>query len=152
VARDETLEVTVPPGVEDGTALRVPGHGLPSPDGGPPGDLYAVVGIAPDPRFERDGADLWRTEAISVPDAVLGGRIEVPTLEGRVELTVPPGTQPGGVLRLRGKGLPRLGGGRRGNLNVRMMVRVPESPSSEERELYERLRKLSTPGRRRPAS
>jgi molecular chaperone DnaJ len=153
VARDETLEVTLPPGVEEGTSLRISGHGLPSAEGGPPGDLYALVRIAPDPRFERDGADLWRTESISVPDAVLGARIEVPTLEGRVELTVPPGTQPGAVLRLRGKGLPRVGGGRRGNLNVRMVVRVPESPSSEERELYERLRKLSAPGgRQRPAS
>jgi molecular chaperone DnaJ len=138
--------------VEAGTALRIPGHGLPSAEGGAPGDLYAVVRIAPDPRFERDGADLWRTETIPVPDAVLGARIEVPTLEGRVELVVPPGTQPGAVLRLRGKGLPRLGGGRRGDLNVRMEVRVPESPSPEERELYERLRKLRAPsGRRRPA-
>jgi molecular chaperone DnaJ len=152
VARLESLEVTVPPGVEDGTALRIPGHGLPSPDGGPPGDLYAMVQVSPDPRFERDGPDLWRTETISVPDAVLGTRIEVPTLEGSVELTVPPGTQPGAVLRLRGKGLPRLGGGRRGNLNVRMEVTVPETPSSEERELYERLRKLHAGrGRRRPA-
>ncbi len=152
VVRGESLEVTVPPGVEDGTALRITGRGLPSAEGGPPGDLYAVVRIAPDPRFERDGADLWRTETIPVPDAVLGARIEVPTLEGRVELVVPPGTQPGAVLRLRGKGLPRLGGGRRGDLNVRMEVRVPESPSPEERELYERLRKLhAARGRRRPA-
>jgi molecular chaperone DnaJ len=152
VAGGEALEVTLPPGVEDGTALRIPGHGLSSTDGGPPGDLYAVVRIASDPRFERAGADLWRTETIPVPDAVLGTRIEVPTLEARVELTVPPGTQPGAVLRLRGKGLPRLGGGRRGDLNVRMEVRVPESPSPEERELYERLRKLrAARGGRRPA-
>ena len=118
--------------------------------GGAPGDLYTVVHVAPDPRFERDGVDLWRTETISVPDAVLGARIEVPTLEGGVELAVPPGTQPGAVLRLRGKGLPRLGGGLRGDLNVRVEVRVPESPSPEERELYVRLGRLhAARGRRR---
>lgn len=153
VVRAESIEITVPPGVEDGTALRIPGHGLPSAEGGPPGDVFAVVRVAPDPRFERDGVDLWRTETISVPDAVLGTHVQVPTLEGRAEVTVPPGTQPNAVLRLRGKGLPRLGGGHRGDLNVRMEVHVPEAPSSEERELYDRLRKLRRPeGRPRRAS
>ncbi len=149
-AREEAIEIAVPPGVEDGTALRVAGHGLESPDsGGPPGDLYAVVRVEPDPRFERAGADLWRSEAIGPPDAVLGARVEVPTLDGAVELVIPPGTQPGSVLRLRGKGLPQLGGGRRGDLHVRVQVRIPESPSSEERDLYERLQNLQTPGRKR---
>ena len=150
VAGEEEIEITVPPGVEDGTALRVAGHGLSSVDGGgPPGDLYVVVHVAPDPRFERAGADLWRSETISPPDAVLGTRIEVPTLDGAVELVVPPGTQPGSALRLRGKGLPQLGGVRRGDLNVRIQVRIPTAANGEERELYERLRDIREPHRRR---
>jgi molecular chaperone DnaJ len=128
-------------------ALRVPAHGLPSPEpGGPPGDLYVVVRSAPDERFARTGADLWRTETLSVADAVLGTQIEVPTLNGAVEVTVPPGTQPGEVLRLRGKGLPVFGGRGRGDLNLRIEVRIPERLSAEERELYERLRALARRG------
>ncbi|WP_279426335.1 J domain-containing protein [Anaeromyxobacter terrae] len=151
VTRAEALEITVPPGVEEGTALRLAGRGLPGAEpGAPPGDLYAVVRLAHDPRFERDGADLWRTETIPVPEAVLGTRIDVPTLEGTVELVIPAGTQPGAVLRLRGKGLPRLGGGRRGDLDVRIQVRVPEAATADERALYEQLRRLGARrGRRR---
>jgi molecular chaperone DnaJ len=146
---EETLEIAVPAGVEDGMALRVPGHGLPGRERGvAPGDLYLVVRAAPDPRFERHGRDLWRTETIAVADAVLGTRIEVPTLEGAAEVTVPPGTQPDAVLRLRGKGLPELGGGRRGDLHVAIRVRVPESLTAEEQEIYERLRGLSRSPRR----
>ncbi len=144
VERPETLEITIPPGVEEGTALRIPGHGLPGAErSAPPGDLYAVVRVAADPRFERRGADLWRSESVPVHDAVLGTRLVVPTLEGSAEVAVPPGTQPGSVLRLRGKGLSRLGGGRRGDLHVQILVGIPEAPSREERELYERLRGLA---------
>jgi molecular chaperone DnaJ len=140
---EEALEIAVPPGVEDGMALRVPGHGLPGRErGGAAGDLYVVLRIASDPRFERHGKDLWRTETISVADAALGTRIEVPTLDGTAEVTVPPGTQPEAVLRLRGKGLPELGGGPRGDLHVAIRVHVPESLSTEEREIYQRLRDL----------
>jgi molecular chaperone DnaJ len=144
VERPETLEITIPPGVEEGTALRIPGHGLPGAEkGAPPGDLYVVLRIAADPRFERRGADLWRSESIAVHDAVLGTRLVVPTLDGSAEVAVPPGTQPGSVLRLRGKGLPRPGGGRRGDLHVQVLVGIPEAPSREERDLYERLRSLA---------
>jgi molecular chaperone DnaJ len=144
VEAEERLEISVPAGVENGMALRIPGHGLPGKERhAPPGDLYVIVRAAPDPRFERHGRDLWRTETISVADAALGARIEVPTLEGTVEVTVPPGTQPDAVLRLRGKGLPELGGGRRGDLNVAVRVHVPESLTAEEREAYQRLRALA---------
>ncbi len=149
VDREETLTVKIPVGVEEGVALRVPGHGMPSPrPGGAPGDLFVVVHSAPDPRFERHGADLWRVETISVADAVLGARVDVPTLDGRATVTIPPGTQPDAVLRLRGKGLPEFGGGRRGDLNLRVRLRVPDRLSKEERELYERLRALGTRGGR----
>ena len=142
VQRAERLNIKVPTGADEGMALRIPAHGLPSMEaGGVPGDLYVVVRSAPDARFERLGADLWRGEAIEVADAVLGTKLKVPTLDGTVEVSVPPGTQPDEVLRLRGKGLTAFGGGR-GDLNLRIQVRVPERPSAAERELYEQLRAL----------
>lgn len=141
--REEVLTVKVPAGVEDGMALRIAGHGLASPQPeGPPGDLYVVVRSAPDPRFERRGADLWRTETLSVPEAVLGTQLDVPTLEGRATVSVPAGSQPGEVLRLRGKGLPEFGSSRRGDLYIALQVLVPKRLKPEERELYERLRRL----------
>jgi molecular chaperone DnaJ len=144
VEREETLTVTIPAGVEEGMALRIAGHGLPSPEpGGPPGDLLVVVRSAADARFERDGADLWRTESVGIADAVLGTRLDVPTLDGRATVTIPPGAQPETVLRLRGKGLPRFGHKRRGDLLLRVRVHVPERVGAEERRLWEQLRDLA---------
>ena len=145
VAREETLTVKIPAGIEEGSALRVAGHGLPSDEsGGAAGDLFVVVRSAPDARFERAGNRLWRAETIGVADAVLGTTLKVPTLEGEpVAVTVPPGTQPDTVLRLRGKGLPDFGGRRRGDLLVRVRIEVPERMSAEERKLYERLRAIA---------
>lgn len=143
IEKEDRLKVTIPAGVDDGTALRIPGHGLPSPDaGGQPGDLYVIVRSRPDPRFERHGADLWRVASIGIPDAVLGGKIKVPTLGGPVEVKIPPGTQPDEVLRLRGKGLPVFGARMRGDINIRLQVRVPEKLSREEKELYLKLRNI----------
>ncbi len=140
----QTLKVKVPVGVEEGTALRVPGHGMPSPEpGGVAGDLHVIVRTAPDPRFERHGANLWRAETIDLTDAVLGTRRTAPTLDGEISVKIPPGTQPDSVLRLRGKGLPAFGGGRRGDLYLRLNVRVPEKLSAKERRLYEGLRELA---------
>ena len=142
--------MTIPPGIEDGTALRIPGHGLPSEDpAGPPGHLFVTVRTAEDPRFVRHGADLWREEAVAVTDAVLGTSLTVPTLEGSVAMKLPAGTQPDAVLRLRGKGLPRFGGHGRGDLLVRVQVRVPEKLSREEKALYERLHALAAPNKQR---
>lgn len=148
---EETLTVVVPVGVEEGMALRVPGHGLPLA-GGAPGDLFVVVRTLPDPRFERAGADLWRAESVSVPEAVLGGTRRVPTLDGAVEAAIPPGTQPDTVLRLAGRGLPEFGGTRRGDLYVRLRVAVPEHLGAGERELYEQLRQLEAARPRRAPS
>ena len=142
--REESLAVQIPAGIEDGTALRVAGHGLPgSEPGTPPGDLYVVVHAAPDPRFERRGADLWRVETVEIPDAVLGARITVPTLDGEVSVTLPSGTQPDNALRVAGKGLPKFGAAERGDLYLKIKVHVPERPSAEQRELYDRLRSLA---------
>jgi molecular chaperone DnaJ len=141
-AREESLEVAIPAGAEDGLILRVPGKGYAGEPGARPGDLHVVVRSAPDARFERDGADLWRAESIDVADAVLGVELRVPTLEGVVTVSVPPGTQPDAQLRLRGKGLPRFRGRGRGDLYVRVAVRVPEKMGAEERRLWERLREV----------
>lgn len=142
-AKEEALTVNVPVGVEEGMALRVPGHGLASSEaGGVPGDLFVLVRMLPDPRFERAGADLWRLETISIPDAVLGATRTVPTLDKPVEVQIPPGTQPDAVLRLAGLGLPEFGGARRGDLYLRLRLVVPERPSAAERALYEQLRWL----------
>ena len=147
IEQDETLTVTIPKGVEEGMALRIPGHGLPSPEpGGQPGDLFVVVRSIPDQRFERVGADLWRTETLSIADAVLGINLEVPTLDGHASVTVPPGTQPDSVLRLRGKGLPEFGGGK-GDLYVRIQLQVPQHLSSQEKALYQQLRALASGSR-----
>jgi molecular chaperone DnaJ len=141
---EEVLSVTIPVGVEEGMALRLSGRGMPSREqGGQPGDLFVVVRSAPDPRFERDGADLWRNESISVVDAVLGTKLNVPTLDHSAEVTVPPGTQPYAVLRVRGKGLPEFGGRKHGDLYLRILVHIPEHLSSEERGIYQQLRDLA---------
>lgn len=139
----ETLSVDVPAGAEEGAALRIAGHGLPSTaPGGPPGDAYVVVRSARDPRFVRRGADLWRTEVVSVPEAVLGTTRAVPTLEEDVTVTLPAGAQPGTVLRVPGRGLPHSGGPGRGDLHVAVIVAVPERLTRKERRLYEQLRDL----------
>lgn len=146
--REEALTVRIPVGVEEQTALRVPGHGLPaSTPGLPPGDLFVVIRTAEDPRFERHGRDLYRVETIDVVDAVLGTDIDMPTLDGRVSLTVPAGTQPGSMLRLVGKGLPRFGGGSRGDLYVHLQVHIPERLSDRERQLFEQLKRGGTKAR-----
>ncbi len=143
VARDETLTVKIPVGVEEGMALRIRGRGLPGRErGAVPGDLFVVVRSADDPRFVREGADLWRAETVEIADAVLGASLSVPTLTGDAAVKMPPGTQPGSVLRLKDKGLPHFGGGGRGDLYLRVHLHVPERPTSEERKLFERLRAL----------
>jgi molecular chaperone DnaJ len=149
VEREERLTVRVPAGADDGMALRVPAHGLPSGEsGGVAGDLYVIVRSAPDTRFERIGSDLWRVEHIEVADAALGTTLRVPTLDGDIEVKVPTGTQPDEVLRLRGKGLSAFGGGR-GDLKLRIQVHVPERLTARERELYEQLRSTAVARARR---
>ena len=146
ITRDEVLTVRIPIGVEEGTALRIPGHGRAAEKPGlPPGDLFVVVQTAADPRFERQGCDLYRAETIDLVDAVLGTSLSVPTLEGLASVTVPAGTQPNAVLRLRGKGLPRFGNGRRGHLYLRLDVHVPEHLSTQQRKLFQQLRALGAP-------
>lgn len=141
--KEESLKVQIPAGIDEGTSLRIREHGMPSEEaGGPPGDLYVIVRSVADSRFERVGADLWRRETLDVADAVLGTKLKVPTLDGEVEVKVPPGTQPDEVLRLRGKGLPVYGGDGRGDFKLSIQIHIPEKPSAEEKTLYQQLRAL----------
>ncbi len=145
VHREETLGVKIPPGISDGQALRIPGRGHPSAaPKGPPGDLLVVVVSKPDLRFERRGPHLWRVETIEVPDAVLGTKIDVPTLDGQATVTVPPGTQPESVMRLHDKGLPVPGMQQRGHLYITIRVHVPKTLNDEQRRLYEQLKVASS--------
>jgi molecular chaperone DnaJ len=138
VVREEaTLSVEVPAGIEDGQTLRMDREGAPGENGGPNGDLLIEVGVADHTDFERDGAALHREEAISFPQAVFGDTVEVPTLDGAVELEVPAGTQSGEVFRVADKGMPRLRRRGHGDLYVKVRVVTPESLNADQREALE---------------
>jgi molecular chaperone DnaJ len=139
----QTMSVRIPPGVDTGIRLRLSGEGEAGYDGGPPGDLYVVLTLKEHPLFERIGEDLHCEVPISVAQAALGCDIEVPTLEGRDSLTLQPGTQSGEQVRLSGKGLPRLGGGPRGDQIVRIFVEVPTRLSDKQRALLEEFARVS---------
>ena len=146
VRAEKELEINVPAGVADHHYLTMRGHGMPGPRNGPPGDLIAVLDIAEDSRFERHGDDLMYDLALSFAQAALGAEIEVPTPYGAAMLKVQAGTQTGAVYRLRGKGLPRVGEGGRGDLHVRVHVWTPIKLTGEQRALLEELAKVeSTP-------
>ena len=134
------IEVTIPPGVQSGTRIRVTGRGGPGSNGGPNGDLYLQVEVRPHPRFERRGDDLHVEVDVPVADAALGGEVSVPTLKGKaLALKVPAGTQSGKVFRLAGQGMPRQRGGF-GDLHAKVRLMLPEPLTDEQRELFGRLR------------
>jgi curved DNA-binding protein len=122
----ENITVRIPRGVADGGRIRLPEKGGPSPGGGPRGDLYATIRIRPHPVFQRDGRDVLVEVPITVSEAIRGAQIEVPTLDGRATVSVPPGTDSGRKLRLRGKGVPDPSGGPAGDLYVLVQIRVPK--------------------------
>lgn len=140
VSRRRKVLVKVPAGVEDGVRLRVRGEGDAGINGGPAGDLFVFVRVKPHPLFKRLGADLEYEATIDVFDAILGTEIEVPTLEkNREKINIPSGTQFNSTFRLRGKGLPYLNNGGRGDLIVRVKIDVPQKLSEKERELLEEI-------------
>jgi molecular chaperone DnaJ len=134
VQREATLQVDVPAGIEDGQTLRMSGEGAPGENNGPNGDLLIEVRVEPHPDFERDGDDLHFDAAVSFPQAVFGDTIEVPTLDGDVEMELDAGTQSGETFRLQGKGMPRLRGRGHGNLYVTVQVVTPSDLNEEQRE------------------
>jgi curved DNA-binding protein len=133
----QTLEVTVPAGVTQGQKLRLRGKGGPGRDGGPDGDIYVHLELKPDPRYRVDGKDLYFDLALAPWEAALGAQVRVPTLDGDVVLTVPPGTHSARKLRLRGRGLGA--GPHRGDLYAVVHIEVPTTLSARERELFEAL-------------
>lgn len=139
VRSTKSIDVEVPAGVDDGQRLRLAGRGPAAPRGGVAGDLYVTVRVAPDPRFERQGDDLLHVRRIAFTQAALGTHLDVETLEGIEELIVTPGTQPGHVFRLKGRGVHALRGRGRGDLLVRIDVEVPSRLSAEEDELVRSL-------------
>jgi molecular chaperone DnaJ len=132
--------VNIPPGVRDGTRIRLPGKGEDGPRGGAPGDLYVVTRVTPSPVFRqrRDG-DLEVVVPITVAEAIQGGTIEVPTLSGTKRIRVPAGTRHGSVQRLRGEGVPKPGGGGRGDIRYRLEIEIPRNLTSEQERALEEL-------------
>ncbi|PWG61671.1 molecular chaperone DnaJ [Sediminicurvatus halobius] len=133
------LSVRVPAGVDTGDRIRLAGEGEAGENGGPPGDLYVQIAVREHPIFKRDGADLRCEIPVSFPTAALGGDLEVPTLDGRVNLRVPPGTQSGKIFRIRGKGVTPVRGGAPGDLLCRVNVETPVNLTARQKELLEEL-------------
>lgn len=139
----KTVTLTIPCGVENGQKLRVRSEGDAGPNGGPAGDLYIFVNVKRDSRFRREGTEIYSDASVSYVDAILGSEAVVPTVDGDVTIKVPAGSQPETVLRLKGKGAPKLGSkDDRGNHYVTLKVNVPTSLSSKEKALIEELREL----------
>jgi molecular chaperone DnaJ len=129
------IEVTIPRGVEDGQFLRIAGEGEPGENQGPPGDLYAVVHVKKHDVFERQGTDLQTTAVVGLPTALLGGEISVPTLTGSALLKIPRGTQSHTLFRLRGQGMPFLNSDKRGDLLVKIIVKIPATLTKKQEAL-----------------
>ena len=134
------IEVKIPAGVRTGSKVRVAGEGYPGAAGASSGDLFLVVRVLPHQSFERKGDDLQTEVGVDLYTAVLGGEITVPTMTGKATLSIPAGTQPGQVFRLRGQGMPSLRDpSQRGNLMVKAQVRLPKQLSDQERQLFQEL-------------
>lgn len=140
VQEHKTLSVKVPAGVDTGDRIRLSGEGESGAQGGPSGDLYVVVNVREHAIFQRDGKHLYCEVPISFADAALGGELEVPTLDGRVKLKIPEGTQTGKLFRLRGKGVAPVRGGGAGDLMCRVAVETPVNLTKRQRELLEEFR------------
>ncbi|MCB1146782.1 MAG: molecular chaperone DnaJ, partial [Leptospiraceae bacterium] len=141
VHRKKTIAVRIPPGIEAGTRLKVTGEGEAGPNGGPSGDLYVVVQIRRHEKYGREGSDLGVSEEIPVTVAMIGGEVTIETIDkSKVKLKIPAGTQPGSLFRIRGKGLPYMGGGgRTGDLIVQAKIVIPKTLSSKAKNLVKDL-------------
>ncbi len=140
--KDRTLKVRIPAGVTDGSRLRLSGEGEAGEAGAPPGDLYVGIRIKKHAFFEREGNDLTCQIEISFPQAALGARVEIPTLDGAEILKIPAGIQSGDILKLKSKGMQDVGGGRKGDLFVRVQVKTPASLTREQRSLLAKFAEL----------
>jgi molecular chaperone DnaJ len=144
VLQQRTLEVEIPAGIHDGQRIRLTGEGHAGTPGGRAGDAYVEVRVRPDERFVREGNDVYTTVDLTVTQAALGADVAVPTLEGNTEISFQPGTQPGEVRVLRGRGLPVLQGFGRGDERILVQVTVPRTLTDEQRQLLEEFDRLAT--------
>jgi molecular chaperone DnaJ len=151
-AHRRSLGVDIPPGISDDQRIRLTGRGHAGERGGPPGDLYVLVHVAEDPRFVRDGNDLVTAIDVPAPAAALGTTLVVPTLDGDEQVDVPAGTQPGAIVTLRGRGMPSLARGRRGDQRVVLNVVVPRNLTPRQQELLHELHSSLTDENLRDAS
>ena len=145
VEREKSMEVKIPAGVETGSRLRLQSEGESGAYGGPAGDLYVVIHVAEHEQFERQGNNLYASVPITFAQAALGSEMQVKTLDNEQALKIPAGTQTGTVFRVRGKGMPVLGGRGRGDLFVAVSVVTPTMLTREQRKLLEQLAKIETP-------
>ncbi|PHS72856.1 MAG: molecular chaperone DnaJ [Porticoccus sp.] len=150
VQESKTLSVKVPAGVDTGDRIRLAGEGEAGPEGGPPGDLYVQIHVREHSLFKREGRNLYCEVPISIVDAILGGEIEVPTLDGRVKLKIPPETQTDRVFRLRGKGVSSVRGGGPGDLLCRVVLETPVNLNTEQKELLRQLQESLEKGKHSP--
>jgi molecular chaperone DnaJ len=142
--KSKQLTITIPPGVEDSNRLRVRGEGDAGSKGGPPGDLYVFLSVRPDPRFRREGMEIYSEVSVSYVDAILGSTLRVPTVDGTIDLQMPSGTQPGTTLRAEGKGAPKLNNVNvRGSHYVKVKVEIPQKLSNKERDLVTQLKEVT---------
>ena len=146
VSHTKTLNVKVPAGVDDGDRIRLSGEGEAGRNGGPPGDLYVEVRVAPHKIFDRAGSDLSCEVPVSIATAALGGEVELPTLDGHVSLKIPAGTQSGKVFRLRGKGVTTVRDPRKGDLFAKVSVETPVNLTSEQESLLRSFDELVSKG------
>ncbi|HET8575961.1 MAG TPA: DnaJ C-terminal domain-containing protein [Methylomirabilota bacterium] len=140
------VRVRIPPGMDTGAQLRIPGEGHAGPFGGPGGDLIVIARVHDDPTFSRKGDNLYCEVPISIVEAVLGARVRVRGLDSLVDLVIPPGTQSGQVFRVRGKGMPRLSGAGRGDLYVTVRVEIPRGLDARTQEMFRELGRLLPEG------
>ncbi|HEY3105886.1 MAG TPA: molecular chaperone DnaJ [Gaiellaceae bacterium] len=141
--RTKRYTVKIPAGVKDGTQIRLKGKGEAGYSGGPPGDLIVTTRVTPSPLFQRKGADLVIDVPVTYAEAALGATVEIPTPEGRISLKVPAGSQDGKLLKVKGRGAPKLNGGGKGDLLARVRVTVPKKLTKAERDALENLQKVS---------
>ncbi|MBW2120494.1 MAG: molecular chaperone DnaJ, partial [Deltaproteobacteria bacterium] len=143
IKRKRKINLTIPGGVDTGSRLRVQGEGEPGIHGGPPGDLYVIIHVRPHEFFEREGDDIYCQIPISFPQAALGTRVEVPTLEGTKQIDIPPGTNSGEVFRIRRGGVKHLRGPGRGDQIIQVVVKTPTNLTERQKQLLKEFAELS---------